>query len=111
MVEPPKGFIAALYDLSFHTFITPKIIQIIYVIWLIGIALWALTFLIAGFAMQRSFYGEQSPNVLTILVHVVGAAVIFIVGSISARMTLEFVIAVFRIAENTDSLRRDTTVT
>jgi hypothetical protein len=107
MVNSPKGFFASLYDFSFHTFITPKIVQIVYVLWLIAIALWALAFLITGFAAQRSFLGDQQPNVFTILVHVIGAGVIFVAGSISARISLEFIMAVFRIAENTELLRRD----
>jgi hypothetical protein len=107
MVSSPKGFFSSLYDLSFDTFITPRIIRIVYVIWLAGIALWSLTFLVAGFAVQPSFYGEGHVSGWFFLFHLGGAAVIFVVGSISARISLEFVMAVFRIAENTESLRRE----
>ena len=107
MVSTPKGFFSSLYDLSFDTFITPRIIRIAYVIWLAAIALWALTFLVAGLAVQPSFYGSGSINGWFFLFHLIGAAVIFVVGSISARITLEFVMAVFRIVENTEFLRRE----
>lgn len=107
MVSSPKGFFSSLYDLSFDTFVTPRIVRVVYLIWLVAIALWALTFLVAGLAVQPTLYGSGSVNGVFFVFHLVGAAVIFVVGSISARITLEFVMAVFRIAENTDPLRRD----
>jgi hypothetical protein len=105
MGTSPSGFFAALYDFSFHSFVTPKIVRIVYVIALAIIALWALSFLISGFIVSRSFLGEYQPSAGTMLFHLVGAAVIFVVGSIAARINLEFIIAVFRIAENTEALR------
>jgi len=101
----PKGFFASLYDLSFHSFITPKIIQIIYIIALIGVGFWSLMFLVTGFTPSYGFFGNTSPSGGQILLHVIGAPVCFVLGSIGARIYLEFVIAVFRIAENTEVLR------
>lgn len=106
MVQSPNSFFASLYDLSFRNFITPKIIQIIYIIALVCIGLWALLFLFLGFIPQPSLFGPSSgPSVGGILIHVIGAPIIFVLGSIIARIELEFIIAVFRIAENTEGLR------
>ncbi len=107
MVSSPKGFFSSLYDLSFDTFITPQIIRIAYIIWLAAVALWSLTFLVGGLAVQPTFYGEGHVSGWFFVFHLVGAAVIFVVGSIGARISLEFVMAVFRIVENTESMRRE----
>jgi uncharacterized membrane protein len=101
MVNTPQGFFSALYDLSFRSFITPKIVGIVYVLSLIVTALWAILYLIAGFA-YAPYVGQSGGE---ILFHIVGAVLIFLVGSIGARIYLEFVLVVFRIAENTESLR------
>ena len=93
MIEnTPRGFFSALYDFSFHTFVTPKIIRVLYILALVIIGLWSLYFLISGF----------TPSDATgMLVHIVVAPIIFVIGSIFARVYLEFIIAVFNIAENT----------
>ena len=105
MDSPVKDFFASLYDVSFRTFVTPKIVRVVYVIALTIIFLWSMSFLIAGFATTTTDFGSRAPEASTMLFHVVGAVGAFVVGSIAARINLEFVIAVFRIAENTDSLR------
>lgn len=103
----PRNFFASLYDLSFRKFVTPTIIQILYIITLIVIAIWSIGFLVMGFMPHPDMmgYGYGGPSIFTIVFHIVGAAVIFVVGSIAARVYLEFIVAVFRIAENTESLR------
>lgn len=105
--KAPRGFFSSLYDLSFHKFVTPAIIEIIYVISLIVLALWAIAFLIVGFVPHPFMigYAYGSIGIFFMVFHVVGAIAIFILGSIAARISLEFVVAVFRIAENTESLR------
>ena len=105
MVSSPKGFFASLYDLSFDTFITPKIIQVVYIISLVVVGLWALLFLISGFAQPYGMFGG-GPSAGSIIYHLIGAPIMFVLGSIGARIYLEFLMAVFRIAENTDPLRR-----
>ena len=100
-----KSFFEALYDLSFQTFVTPKIIRIVYVISLVLLAIWSFVFLVSGFMPSYGLFGSSGPSFLGILLHVIGAVVLFVLGSLSARISLEFVMAVFSIAENTESLR------
>lgn len=93
-----KAFIAALFDFSFHDFITPMIVEFLYVIGLALSALVALISVIAAF----TYYG---PSMASFLEALIGAPVIFVVLIILSRISLEFTIAIIRIAENTESLR------
>jgi Domain of unknown function (DUF4282) len=105
MTRPtPRRFFSSLYDLSFHTFITPKIIQVVYVLCLIIVGLMSLGFLLSGFQTSYGIFGPSEPNFLSIVGHLIVAPLIFVAGSIAVRLSLEFVIAVFRIAENTEAL-------
>ncbi len=98
----PRSFFASLFDLSFRNFVTPSIISVIYMIALICIGLWALAFLWSGFQPSYGFLGtSEGPNFFSILMHLIGSGIIFVVGTIVARVQLEFAMAVFRIAENT----------
>ena len=87
-----KGFFGRLFDLSFNEFITTKIITVLYVCAMIGSGVWGLTILFGGFA-SKSFGG--------ILAGLVLAPIAFLVGTILARIWLETLIVLFRIAENT----------
>jgi hypothetical protein len=85
-----KGFFASLFDLTFTSLITTKIIKIVYLLSLIAIGLTALLFVIAAFRVSGAF----------------GAVTLFILAPLAAlfyaiytRVALEFVITVFRIAE------------
>jgi hypothetical protein len=109
---PFAGFFRSLYDLSFQEFVTPRIIRVIYVIALIVAGLWSISLLIAalgtlGLASQMSSYSQSmSPLVAVGLFQLVGAPIAFVLLSIATRIYLEFAMAVFRIAENTEAIRR-----
>jgi hypothetical protein len=84
------GFLRSLFDLSFSSFVTTKVVKLVYLLTLLAIGLLAVFFVIAGFS--------QSPAL--------GAVVLLILAPLSslfyavyARVLLEFIIAVFRIAE------------
>ena len=111
--KPAPGLFRALYDVSFREFITPQIIGAIYIIALIAAGLWSLGLLLAGFGTmnmvsQLSSFGQAPSGSLTFLavVQIVGAPILFLLLSIAIRVYLEFAMAVFRIVENTDALRR-----
>ena len=55
-----KGLFGALFDLSFSTFVTPKIIKVVYVLGLIGIAIATLFFAFSGFAGDAPAFGIVS---------------------------------------------------
>jgi uncharacterized membrane protein len=85
-----RGFFSSLFDVSFTSFITTKIIKVIYVLTLIGIALTALVFVGAAF---------QENAGLGVLFLFVVAPVLALIYTIYARVLLELIIQVFRIAE------------
>ena len=87
-----KGFFGALFDLSFSQFITTKLIKVLYILLLILLALGYLAGVISGFSDSL---GQ-------------GLLMMFIVGPLGVllyliliRISLEMMIVIFRIEENT----------
>ena len=90
-----KGFFRSLFDLSFSSLVTPRIIKIIYVITLVGIGLLAVMFTISAFSTSSAF------GALTLLVI---APILSLFYIVYARVFLEFFIAIFRLAETNAAL-------
>jgi hypothetical protein len=90
-----SGFFKSLFDLSFSTLVTPKVIKFIYVLTLIGIGLTALVFIIAAFNQSSGF------GALTLLII---APILSLFYVVYARVFLEFFIAIFRLAETNAEL-------
>lgn len=86
-----KGFFAALFDFSFTEFITPKIVKVLYGIAVVLAGIAACGFILAG--CQQGAGGG--------IVAIIVAPIVFLLYVIMARVWLEFIVAVFRIAENT----------
>ena len=92
-----KGFLAALFDFSFTSFVTPKIIKVIYVLVTIWTVIWALIFLRFGFK-----YGGAAGGFFTLLV-VDPILVVLTLGAY--RMVLELFMVVHRIHEDLKAVR------
>lgn len=92
------GLLDALLDLSFKTAITPKIVQVLYIVGLIAAALftgrWALD------SFQRGIMGGMTSLLF--------APVLFILYALLTRILLEVVVALFRILEHLKSIDRKT---
>jgi len=97
-MEQKLGFLAALADFSFSEFITTKIIKILYGLGIVFACIVALACLVTGFKI-----GIASGILMLIL-----SPVIFLLIVIYARVTLEILIVVFRIAENTTEIAKQT---
>lgn len=91
-----KGFVGALFDLKFRSFITLKFASLIYVI-MIGV--WAL----AAIAILFSFVGGGG---LGVVIGLVGGPTVFLIGLSFSRIYLEVIVVLFRIAENTAEMVR-----
>ena len=91
-----SGFFNTLFDFSFSEFVTTKIIKILYAIGIFFAAIGALMFIIWGFKSSFLF------GLLTLVL----SPVVFILYSIIARVYLEIVIVIFRIAENVSILAK-----
>lgn len=91
------GFFKSLFDISFRSLITTKIIKVVYVLYMVVIALGALLFIVSAF---------NASAVVGVLVLLIGAPLGALVYLIFARVWLEALIALFRIMENTQELVR-----
>lgn len=89
-----SGFLGSLFDLSFTEFVTTRVIKILFIISILGAALEALVVLI-GFFSRGFFMG-----ILGLIV----APLVFLLAVLLARISLEVIIVLFRIAENTGRL-------
>lgn len=85
------GFFGALFDFSFTTFITPKLVRIMYVLGAVGIAIYLL------FALMIALSSGRPLLILPVLV-VGPIAAIFMLAML--RLTLEFYLAVVRMSED-----------
>jgi len=94
---PTRGFWASLFDLSFTSFVAPKIIKFLYVLLMILILLGTLYVVYLG--LQAGSMG---------LVMVIAAPIGAFLYLLLARMWLEVMIVLFRIAENTGDMARNT---
>lgn len=90
-----RGFLATLFDFSFSSYVTPKLIRAIYVFVVVVSALAALVFVLGAFA-TNVFLGLVTLVIL--------APLLFLFYVVVYRVFLEVVMAVFTIAENTTRL-------
>ena len=86
-----KGFFENLFDLSFNQFVTTQLIKILYVLAIILSALGALIILL----------GSISKGGMSALLGLIFVPVFFCIWVLAARVWLELIIVVFRIAEHT----------
>lgn len=85
-----RGFFGALFDFSFNSFVTPKIVKVVYVLFTIGMALALVVYVIVGFAADP---------VIGVLVLLLGwiPALLYLAF---IRMTLEFYYSVVRMSQD-----------
>lgn len=90
-----KGFFSSLFDYSFTSFVTPRIIKVLYVLATIVISLSTLALILAAFKGSSGF---------GVVMLVVGP-LFFLLSMIYARVFLELVIVFFRINGNVQEIR------
>ena len=95
-----KGFFGSLFDFSFKSFVTPKIIKVLYVLFTLWTALVALILLIVGFRTGGLAGG------LFMLIIVVPIYVLLTLGV--WRVVLEAFMVIFRIYEETKKISERT---
>ena len=86
-----KGFFGALFDFSFNSLITPRIVKVIYALALIFDAFYSLGILIFFF---------QIGNGVEVL-GLIFAPLAFLLFAIMTRVYLEVVMVLFKIGDNT----------
>jgi uncharacterized membrane protein len=95
--DASKGFVSSLFDFSFSSFVTPKIIKALYVLVTIWTVIWALIFLRLGFK-----YGGAAGGFFTLIV-VVPVFGLLTLGAY--RVALEFFMVVHRIHDELKAIR------
>lgn len=85
-----KTLLNTLCDFSFSTFVTTKLVKILYALMIIASAIAALVIIVSGFA--QGFLAGLGAIIL--------AALAFAIYVIFSRVWLEMIVVVFRIAEN-----------
>lgn len=101
-ISPPismqqgAGFFASLFDFSFTEFITTKMIKFLYVVGMLLAGLLAVVFIIGGFS-RGAGYGIAA---------LIFSPLVFLVYVILARVWLEIIIVIFRIAEHTAEIAK-----
>lgn len=90
-----KGFMASLFDTSFSSFVTPKVIRVVYIIVMIILALETLGYIIWGFAAFHAFGIIFMP--IALLIGLVSLAI--------ARISFELIMVIFRMGDDMHALR------
>lgn len=112
-----KGFLGRLFDPSFSEFVTTKIVSVLYVLAIIFGGLMSLfiglmSFMGAG--MLAAATGSRSEVAIFMVAagtSLLFVPVVFFVFVLIARISLEAMVVVFRIADNTTRLARQSTAT
>jgi phosphoglycerol transferase MdoB-like AlkP superfamily enzyme len=94
-----KGFFGSLFDTTFSSLITTKIIRVLYILALIVIGLAALFYTIFAFTQSAAL------GVITLLVLAPLAALLY---AIYTRVILEVIIVLFRILETNQQIAANT---
>jgi hypothetical protein len=92
-----KGFFASLFDFSFRSFVTPKIIKVLYVLMTVVVALWTLALVL------WAFRASTGAGILTL---VILAPIFFVIAMIYVRVGLELLIVFFRIHGDVEEINR-----
>ena len=87
-----------LFDFNFDSFVTPKIVKIVYILITVGLAVLYLGMVVAAFSSESAALG--------ILVLLVIGPLVTIIYLALARMGLESLLATIRTAEHTGELVR-----
>ncbi|WP_192498715.1 DUF4282 domain-containing protein [Ornithinimicrobium pratense] len=90
------GLIKALFDFNFDTFITPKIVKIVYVVATVLVGLATLGMIFSALAMMT----DGGVAVLLGLIFLVAAPILGLVYLAFIRMSLELYYAVIRLSED-----------
>jgi hypothetical protein len=91
-----RGFLSALFDFSFTSFVTTRIIKVLYVLILVLVSLVALFYTIIAFRLSPGF---------GVLVLVIGDPLYIIIVMAFWRLLLEAFVVLFRIAEDIHAMR------
>jgi hypothetical protein len=91
-----KGFVGSLFDFGFTSFVTPKVVKVLYVLIMVVLGLSGLGFAASAFAVNTG---------AGIFVLIIVAPLFFFVFLALYRIALELFVVIFRIAEDLRAIR------
>jgi hypothetical protein len=91
-----KGFVSSLFDFGFTSFVTPKVVKVVYALVMIILGLSTLGFLIFAFRVNAAF---------GIIALVILCPLYFFVYLGLWRIALELIIIIFRISDDLRAIR------
>jgi hypothetical protein len=93
-----KGFVASLFDFSFSSFVTPKLIRALYVL----ATIWTVVLTIAFCSFCVHFAGSGGATIVFLLI---AAPIMFLLGLGSIRVVFEVFMVLHRLNENIQTIR------
>jgi hypothetical protein len=93
--EEKKCALGSMFDWSFTCFITPKIIRLVYLLAIVGLAIVSVVMIVKAFGVS------QGQGVVTLIVF---APLYFVIMVILTRIWLELIMIIFRIGEDVAKL-------
>jgi hypothetical protein len=104
-----KGFLAALFDMSFRTFITRRLASVFYFVGLVAIGIGFLVYFVGGIVRGASLIElNVGAGISAIVATVVIVPVLTVLAVILLRFVIEAVVALIAIAENTERTAENT---
>jgi hypothetical protein len=91
-----KGFVSSLFDFGFNSFVTPKVVKVVYVLVMIVLGLAGLAFAFSAFEYSA---------VAGIFVLLIVAPLFFFIYLALWRIALEIFVVIFRIADDLRAIR------
>lgn len=91
-----SGFFQALFDFNFNSYVTPKVVKVLYILLTALLALYVLIATVAGFSQG---FGIG-------LLFLLGGVIGFVVLLALFRISLEFYVAVIKISEDVKELKQ-----
>ncbi|MCA1007248.1 DUF4282 domain-containing protein [Rhodococcus hoagii] len=93
---PPTSFFSALFDFNFNSYVTPKVVKVVYILMTVIFGLWLL------FGIASAFSASLGFGLLALII----GPLLFIVWLALFRIVLEFYVAVIKISEDVKELKR-----
>jgi hypothetical protein len=95
-----RGIVSSLFDLTFNHLITPKIQKILYVLFLTGAVVAGVAVFVTVLGMGSGFFGKVGG----LIGGLIAGPLVFLVLAMQARVTMEFVMVIFKGTEYLSSI-------
>lgn len=109
MSDVGQGFVRALFDISFRTFITRRLASVFYAVGLVAIAIGFLVYFIGGIINGiLALRFNPGAGISLIVATVVLVPILTFLTIVVLRFVIESVVALIAIAENTENTAENT---